>query len=106
MSETGEQEFSLGVPVSYHSPCQDLCVLPSHTPSTTIIRPAYAPKHCFLSAVEVKPEMCASSKPSGPRENTGKFPVAVLQDTPNTVVLRNDGREVALARMHSRQCPC
>lgn len=99
MSETGEWAClcHLSLP-----PCQDLCVLPSHTPPTTIIWPAYAPKHCFLSAVEVKPEMCASSKPSGPQEDTGKFLVAVLQDTPNTVVLRNDGREVDLARMHSR----
>lgn len=41
----------------------------------------------------VKPGVCASSKRSGPQENTGKFLVAVL---------RNAGREVDLARMHSR----
>lgn len=99
MSETREQEFPLGVPVSHQSPCHDLCVLPFHTPSS-IIWPAHAPKHCFLS--EVKPEVCASSKPPVPQEKTGKFLVAILQDTPNTVVLRNDGREVDPARMHSR----
>lgn len=41
----------------------------------------------------VKPGVCASSKRSGPQENTGKFLVAVL---------RNAGREVDLVRMHSR----
>lgn len=86
--------------VSCQHPCQDLPVLPSHTIHYHVS--CLCLKAVFSFSVEVKPEVCASSKLSGPQENTGKFLVAVLQDIPNTFVLRNAGREVDLARMHGR----
>lgn len=80
--------------------CQDLPMIPSHTIHYHM---SYlCSKAVFSFSMEVKPEVCASSKASGPQESTGKFLVAILQDTPNTIALRNAGREVDLARMHSR----
>lgn len=40
------------------------------------------PKAVFSFSIEIKLEVYASTNPSGPQENTGKFLVAILQDTP------------------------
>lgn len=79
----GQHEFPLGVPVSHQSPCRDLlCASISHPIHHHMT--CLCPKALFSFSIEVNAEMCASSKPSGPQENTGKFLVAILQDTPNS----------------------
>lgn len=56
------------------------------------------PKAVFSFSIEIKLEVYASTNPSGPQENS------LLQSSrySNTTVLRNDGKEVGLARMRSR----